>query len=142
LPKINLKVPTNPIEVLQGESIKSNAEGADFKAVIIANVALFQKLAQMYYEGVEKQVIRKPAWVVFFKCRTIAQSKPVGVRLPEAGQGLGPTYWSNFRNFAQIPKCSVHKITDCLDITVTSVAPNDLAAVKKRYDDNGEMQEG
>lgn len=141
LPKINLKVPTTPISLLQGESVRQITVGQDFKAVITANLALFQKLARLYYEGVEVQQVRRPAWVVSFQCKTDKHAKAVQVKLPESAQGLGTMFWLNFRRFATVPKCPLHRVSTCLEPSVVQLKHEDAAKVKKRYDLNGEIED-
>lgn len=141
LPKINLKVPTTPITLLQGESLRQIAVGADFKAVITANLALFQKLARLYYEGVEVQQVVRPTWAALFQCDRDKVAKAVAVKLPESAQGLGETFWLNFRQRAQAPKCPLHRVSTCMKPTVVQLQAGESARVKKRYDLNGEIED-
>lgn len=139
LPKINLKVPTNPPVVLQGESVKDKDVGADFRDVIRANVALFQKLAKSYYEPEEQVQVVRSTWVVSFDCNKGGSS--VVVKLPLRAQIIPQAFWANFKRFAKTPVCPVHKSSFCLQGELKELKGNDAVKVKKLYDDNGEVQE-
>lgn len=141
LPKINLKVPTNPPALLQGESVRNNDIGTDFRDVIRANVALFQKLARSYYEGQEQAQVVRASWAVMFKCRNDRNAKPVAVKLPVRAQAIPETFWANFKAFAKKPNCPLHRNASCLSEALQELAATDAAKVKKFYDDNGEIQD-
>lgn len=141
LPKINLKVPTNPPTLLQGESVRDNAVGADFRDVITANIPLFQKMAKAYYEGQEKVAVASSKWVVQFKCNKDKNAKPIEIKLPPRAQTIASTFWANFKGFAKKPNCAFHKNALCLDELVLELTATDAAKVKKFYDDNGEIQD-
>ena len=141
LPKINLKVPTNPPALLQGESVRNNDVGVDFRDVIRANVPLFQKLARGYYKAVEAEQAPRSSWVVLFKCKNDRNAKPVAIKLPARAQAIAATFWSNFRAFAKKPNCPLHRNALCLAEEVKELEAVEAAKVKKRYDDNGEIQD-
>jgi hypothetical protein len=141
LPKINLKVPTNPPALLQGDSVRSNEVGLDFRDVIRANVPLFQKLARLYYEPEAEEQVPRASWVVLFKCKNDRNAKPVGIKLPTRAQAIPETFWANFKAFAKKPNCPLHRNPICLEAEVTELAATEAAKVKKRYDDNGEIQD-
>lgn len=141
LPKINLKVPTNPPALLQGESVRNNDVGGDFRDVIRANVALFQKLAKAYYEGQEQAQVASAKWVVLFKCRNDRNAKPVAIKLPARAQAIPAAFWPNFKALAKKPNCPLHKTVSCLVDELGELSAADAAKVKKFYDDNGEIQD-
>ncbi len=60
--------PRVPESLLQGAGVKSNRVGEDFKWVIAANIAVFQKPAKPYDEGVEGVKVAARAWAVVFSC--------------------------------------------------------------------------
>ncbi|HTS25519.1 MAG TPA: hypothetical protein VMH81_06575 [Bryobacteraceae bacterium] len=141
LPKINLKVPTNPPALLQGDSVRDNAIGADFRDVIIANVALFQKLASAYYEGTEQAPVQTPGWVVAYPC-TLDRSNTriVYVKLPLRAAPIPEAFWANFSRFARKPKCPMHKNSECMgDPKLKQIQYNEFVKVTNRFDDNGEV---
>jgi len=141
LPKINVKVPTNPPTILQGASIRDNAVGVDFREVITANIALFQKLAEVYYEGAGQQApAQVPGWVVAFQCTQDRNGRVVFVRLPEAAKPIPETYWANFSRFAKKPVCPLHRNSNCMgNSKVQQIPYNDFAKVPNRYDGNGDI---
>jgi hypothetical protein len=142
LPKINVKVPTKPPKLLQEASVQKPAVSEDFTAVVRANIPAFQALADLYYTGREVEVVRLSSWVVVFKCNAKrSHAKPIQVELPKAGQQLGETFCANFKRFAKVPKCPVHKVQECIYSEVVSIAPEDLAKVTQQYDRNGEIRE-
>ncbi|MDE3179863.1 MAG: hypothetical protein KGM47_09410 [Acidobacteriota bacterium] len=115
LPKINLKVPTNPPQLLQGDSVRNNNAGADFRDVIRANVLLFQKLARAYYEPDDVQNVALPQKVVRFTCTTSRQAKAVDVKLPSRAQPIPDTFWLNMQRYAHKPDCPLHKNSRCME---------------------------
>jgi hypothetical protein len=141
LPKVNLKVPTNPPVLLEPTSVVDNHAGVDFRDVIRANVPLFQKLARSYYEPTGTAETRGPTWVVVYKCQKASQAKPVGVRIPQSGQVIGQTFWLNFRQYAKAPSCPMHRNPDCMIPELTSIPANDVAKVTKRFDLNGTIED-
>jgi hypothetical protein len=99
-PKINLKDKTAAqAEILEGK-FDNKQVGLDAKAVAVANWALFQTLARMFYEGVTRTVVQRPVTVLEYRCqtpqcggRTITQEYegPSGMTTlpPFARRGLG-----------------------------------------------------
>ncbi len=140
LPKINLKVPTTPLQMLQQDSVRSQHVSDDFYAVIGANLAFFQRLADRFYEGVEVVVNRNPSPVVTFKCNKSATAKPILVKLPTRAQVVGTVFWSNFKAFAKPPKCSLHRTADCMVGTAEMMQYADAIKVQSRFDDYGEVK--
>jgi hypothetical protein len=137
LPKINVKVPTNPPAFLQGESVRNNAVGADFREVVRANIPLFQKLAEPFYEGVEAPAQVTP-WVVAYQCTLDRNPRFVYVKLPERAKSIPEAFWANFQQFAQKPNCTLHKNSNCMGApNFQQIAYNDFINVTNRFDDNG-----
>lgn len=138
LPKLNLKQWTGGL--LQGESVKDKKKGIEFKNVITNNLAAFQKMAKRFYEGVEEVNTVRLVWFAKFTCTLIKQPKPVFIRLPDRGQGLGSIFWSNMQNRAEKPRCQVHKNSTCLDGGVAvQLQSQEAIKHKLKYDDSGKI---
>jgi hypothetical protein len=143
LPKINVRVPTNPPALLQGASVRDNAIGLDFREVITANIPLFQKLAEAYYEGAAQAPVQVPGWVVAFQCTLDRHPRFVYVKLPEAARAIPETYWANFQRFAQKPVCTLHRNANCMGAPNLQQIPyNDFTRVTLRFDGNGDVLVG
>lgn len=139
LPKINLKVPTNPPALLQGDSVRNNDVGADFRDVIRANVPLFQKLARAYYDAEEVRQVAAAKKVVRFTCSLSRQAKAVDLKLPARADPIPETFWLNMQRYAKKPECPLHKKPACMVGEVVELSALDAAKVKKQYDNNGEI---
>jgi hypothetical protein len=115
--------------------------GEDFRDVIRANVPLFQKLAELYYEGQEKEDSARSGWVVVFECTKDKKAKPVTVRLPARAQSIPEAFWANFKGFAQKPNCPLHRNSACLEAKLQELPATEVIKIAKRFDDNGEIQD-
>lgn len=142
LPKMNVREGSWTGQMLQGSSVRDQRNGQEFINVITNNLDAFRRMASRFYVGVEVVNAVASAWFVQFTCQTDKKAKPVFVRLPERGQIIGPTFWSNMQRMAHKPKCPLHRRDACLDGGVL-VQLQGQEAVKQqlRYDDNFEVSE-
>lgn len=142
LPKINLLVPTDPLTILEGGNVRVAANGKDFKAVIAANLAIFQTLAEGYYEGEEVEEVKIPdVWIATFECTNVKKNPCVKrVRLPDRAQAIGDAFWANYKYIAVAPVCSVHKNNVCMKATKCEAVPAaESIEVTLGYDEYGDV---
>jgi hypothetical protein len=140
LPKLNLKGNAWTGTLLQPESVRDQHNAQEFERVITDNLEAFRKMARRYYEGVEVVNAAAPAWFVKFTCMKDQRTKPVFIRLPDRGQVLGATFWSNMQRTAKKPPCPMHKNSMCLDGVAVQLQGQDLIKNPLRYDDNFEFR--
>ncbi|HWF46918.1 MAG TPA: hypothetical protein VG168_07935 [Bryobacteraceae bacterium] len=139
LPKINLKVPGNA-PLLQGESVRDNDIGANFAAVIRANIPQFQTLARAYYDVETDEPVTGPLWVVRYTCNKDKKAPVLTFGLPRRAQGnMASAFWSNMKGRTTKPSCKLHRNSACLVETVVLIPANESAAVKTHYNDSGEV---
>ncbi|MCU0909453.1 MAG: hypothetical protein MUF73_18955 [Rhodobacteraceae bacterium] len=144
LPKMNVRTESWTGEVLAGKSVRNLANGADFKRVVTANVAMFRRLAERFYIGVEE--VKPPSvrtWYVRFQCTKVATAKPNHGRLPVNGQAVGAHYWANMRTIANglgKPPCPVHKNGLCMDQgTAVALTEAEAVGITLQYDANFDL---
>jgi hypothetical protein len=140
LPKLNLKGDAWTGTLLQGESVQDQRKAQEFRHVITNNLAAFRKMADRFYEGVEVATAVSSAWFVKFTCTKDVRAKPVFIRLPDRGQILGTSFWSNMQRTAKKPPCPVHKNAMCLDGVAVQLQGQDLAKNPLRYDDSFDIR--
>src|SRR5215472_13736908 len=149
LPKLNVKEGSR-LEMLQQGSIRSQACGDDFEAVIRANLALFRKLAGAYYaEAVRKQTAAK--WVVDYCCAKqrgkavlrylfpedlAARVQTDGNRI-EYAQLLWPNFKARSGSLYRKPSCPQHKNTDCIAEVLTLLPANSREKLAGYIEDDG-----
>lgn len=145
LPKINVRAPTTPPALLQGESVQDQAVGADFRDVIRANIPMFQTLARVYYEGDVEARVQVPGWAIAFTCTTppLARARTVLVRLPDRARPIPEAFWANFSKFAKKPKCPTHRVNTCMGAGVAQQVPyNEFVNIALQFDENGGLPLG
>jgi len=139
LPKINLKVPGNA-PLLEGGNVRDNHVGADFAAVIRANIAHFQTLAAAYYDVETDEPVAGPLWVVRYTCNRDRRAPVLTFGLPRRAQGnMASAFWSNMKGRTTKPTCRLHRNSGCLDEAVVLLQANEASAIKTHYNDSGEV---
>ncbi|MBU2986520.1 hypothetical protein KO528_14245 [Saccharophagus degradans] len=137
LPKVNLKEYIG--QLLQGSSVRTQANVNDFEAVIAANIDAFKAMAELFYEGEEVATSTEPTWHVEFACNRDKKAKTVFIRLPSRAKALGATFWDNMKSRAEKPNCPLHRNARCLDDTAVQLEPAEARKVTKYYNDNSEI---